>query len=170
MPIKNDQFGLLNILAICGEVPDQLHIIYTRPSIAPIRLLKKTFCFYPISGSHPEVDEQEEVIDVGSGVQEIQNTVADAGGDFELTFEGQGLKLISAADAKGVVDKINSTRNFTTLTFSGNTVGIDAAEVIGKALENHSELKYAHWKDMFTGRMKSEIAPALKHLRLVFLW
>ena len=36
MPIKNDQFGLLNILAICGEVPDQLHIIYTRPSIAPI--------------------------------------------------------------------------------------------------------------------------------------
>ena len=48
MPIKNDQFGLLNILAICGEVPDQLHIIYTRPSIAPIRLLKKPFCFYAL--------------------------------------------------------------------------------------------------------------------------
>ena len=27
---------MVNILAICGEVPDQLHIIYTRPSIAPI--------------------------------------------------------------------------------------------------------------------------------------
>ena len=117
------------------------------------------------SGSHPEVDDQQAVA-AGSGVQDIN---ASAAGDFELTFEGQGLKLISAADAKVVVDKINDTQNFTTLTFSGNTVGIDAAEAIGKALENHPELKYAHWKDMFTGRMKTEISPALKFLRLVFV-
>ena len=82
----------------------------------------------------------------------------------ELSFEGQGLKLNNAGDAKDVVAKINSTKNFKTLTFSGNTVGIEAAEAIGKALENHPEMQYAHWKDMFTGRMKTEIPPALKHL------
>ena len=82
----------------------------------------------------------------------------------ELSFEGQGLKLNNANDAKDVVAKIKATKNITTLTFSGNTVGIDAAQAIGQALEEHSELKYAHWKDMFTGRMKTEIPPALKHL------
>lgn len=83
--------------------------------------------------------------------------------EIDLSFEGQGLKLNSAEDAKAVVDKITATK-FHTLTFSGNTVGIDAAGAIGKALESHSELKYVHWKDMFTGRMKTEIPPALKHL------
>lgn len=82
----------------------------------------------------------------------------------ELSFEGQGLKLNSAADAQSVVDKIKATKHFTSLTFSGNTVGIEAADAIGKALETHPELKYAHWKDMFTGRMKTEIPPALKNL------
>merc|ERR1719362_1247656 len=52
----------------------------------------------------------------------------------------------------------------TTLTFSGNTVGIEAAEAIGNSLKSHPELKYAHWKDMFTGKMKTEIPPALIHL------
>merc|ERR1719412_585258 len=82
----------------------------------------------------------------------------------ELSFEGQGLKLNNANDAKDVVAKIKATKNITTLTFSGNTVGIDAAQVIGQALEEHSELKYAHWKDIFTTREKTEIPPALKHL------
>ena len=99
-----------------------------------------------------------------SGVQDINAGSAGGSGSTELSFEGQGLKLNNANDAKEVVAKINNAKNITTLTFSGNTVGIDAAEVIGKALEKHSELKYAHWKDMFTGRMKTEIPPALKHL------
>ena len=97
----------------------------------------------------------------GSGVQTIQSN---AGEDFELSFNGQGLKLNNADDAKPVVAKINATKSFTTLTFSGNTIGIEAAAAIGKALEKHPELKYAHWKDMFTGRMKTEIPPALKNL------
>lgn len=93
-----------------------------------------------------------------------QPAVSSSGEDFELSFEGQGLKLNNAKDAESVVAKINATKHFTTLTFSGNTVGIEAAESIGKALEKHPELKFAHWKDMFTGRMKTEIPPALNHL------
>ena len=34
----------------------------------------------------------------------------------------------------------------------------------GKALESQSEFRRAHWKDMFTGRMKTEIPPALINL------
>ena len=51
-----------------------------------------------------------------------------------------------------------------TLVFSGNTFGIEACKAIGRALETHKEFKNAQWKDMFTGRMKTEIPPALQHL------
>ena len=90
--------------------------------------------------------------------------VVDEGADYELSFEGQGLKLNDANDAKDVVEKIKNTNRITTLTFSGNTVGIEAAEAIGNSLKNHPELKFAHWKDMFTGKSKTEIPPALKNL------
>lgn len=51
------------------------------------------------------------------------------------------------------------------LDLEGNTLGIEAAEAISKALEIHGNaLKRALWKDMFTGRMKTEIPKALEHL------
>ena len=81
-----------------------------------------------------------------------------------MSFADQGLKVNTADDAKEIVDQINATKIITTLTFSGNTVGIEAAEAIGNSLKSHPELKYAHWKDMFTGKMKTEIPPALIHL------
>lgn len=40
-------------------------------------------------------------------------------------------------------------------------MGVDASEAIAKALEKHPEFKRALWKDMFTGRMKTEIPKAL---------
>lgn len=96
-----------------------------------------------------------------SGVQDIKASASEAD---ELSFEGQGLKLNNEKDAEGVVAKIKEAKTIKTLTFSGNTIGIDAAKVIGKALETHPEFCNAHWRDMFTGRMKTEIPPALKHL------
>ena len=103
----------------------------------------------------------------GSGVQTLTTTTSQEQGDSEeLTFDGQGLKLNTGADAQIVADKIKSFANgkMKILTLSGNTIGIDAANEIGKALESRSELERAHWKDMFTGRMKTEIPPALKHM------
>jgi len=47
------------------------------------------------------------------------------------------------------------------LNLEGNTLGVDAAKGIAKALEEHSEFRRALWKDMFTGRMKTEIPKAL---------
>lgn len=41
---------------------------------------------------------------------------------------------------------------------------MQAAEAIGEALQKHPEIKKAQWKDLFTGRMKTEIPLALKAL------
>ena len=91
-------------------------------------------------------------------------TATTEGEEAHLSFNGQSLKLNTEADAKPVADKIAAYKNMKELTFSGNTVGIEAAKTLGKALEKHPEFERAHWKDMFTGRMKTEIPPALLHL------
>ena len=87
-----------------------------------------------------------------------------SGEEGHLSFEGKGMKLNNKSDAEPVAKTIADFKNMKKLTFSGNTVGIDAAEVIGHALAKHPEFEEAQWKDMFTGRMKTEIPPALKHL------
>lgn len=85
------------------------------------------------------------------------NTVVD--------FSGKGLKLNDAADASEIAKTIrDQSGNLTTINLEGNTLGIQAAEEIGKALENATKLKYALLKDLFTGRLKTEIPDALKHL------
>lgn len=67
-------------------------------------------------------------------------------------------------DAKDIIAAISACPDLYYLTLTGNTLGVAAAEAIAKALESHPELKVARWSDMFTGRMKTEIPPALKAL------
>lgn len=43
----------------------------------------------------------------------------------------------------------------------GNTIGVEACKAIAEALKNKSELQRCLWADMFTGRLRSEIPPAL---------
>lgn len=62
---------------------------------------------------------------------------------------------------KEVVEAINNCQKLNFLDLEGNTLGCAAAKQIGKALERHPEFSRACWKDMFTGRMKTEIPPAL---------
>lgn len=54
--------------------------------------------------------------------------------------------------------------DLTFLNLEGNTLGVEASKAISKGLETHPELKRALWKDMFTGRMKTEIPKALQAL------
>lgn len=81
-----------------------------------------------------------------------------------VTFAGRKLKLNTENDAKIVTDAIHLCKNMKYLNLEGNTVGVDAAKAIGKALESHPEFTQALWKDMFTGRMKDEIPQALRFL------
>ncbi|CAI9576712.1 unnamed protein product [Staurois parvus] len=82
-------------------------------------------------------------------------------GGGELSFKGKTLKLNTAEDAEGVIREINEYEGLQALRLEGNTVGVEAAKAIAKALENKSDLKRCHWSDMFTGRLRSEIPPAL---------
>ncbi|NXO45452.1 RAGP1 protein, partial [Locustella ochotensis] len=82
-------------------------------------------------------------------------------GSGQLSFKGQSLKLNTAEDAEEVIKQIEEFDGLEALRLEGNTVGVEAAKVIAKALEKKSELKRCHWSDMFTGRLRSEIPPAL---------
>ncbi|KFV47580.1 Ran GTPase-activating protein 1, partial [Tyto alba] len=82
-------------------------------------------------------------------------------GGGQLSFKGQSLKLNTAEDAEEVIKQIEEFDSLESLRLEGNTVGVEAAKVIAKALEKKSELKRCHWSDMFTGRLRSEIPPAL---------
>ncbi|NP_001080230.1 RAN GTPase activating protein 1 [Xenopus laevis] len=82
-------------------------------------------------------------------------------GEGELSFKGKTLKLNTAQDAEEVIREIEEFEGLQALRLEGNTVGVEAAKVIAKALEKKSDLKRCHWSDMFTGRLRSEIPPAL---------
>lgn len=43
-------------------------------------------------------------------------------------------------------------------------MGVAAANGVAEALKNHPEFKQALWKDLFTGRLKTEIPQALQSL------
>ncbi|XP_008934538.1 PREDICTED: ran GTPase-activating protein 1 [Merops nubicus] len=82
-------------------------------------------------------------------------------GGGQLSFKDRALKLDTAGDAEAVIKEIEECDDLEVLSLEGNTVGVEAAKVIAKALEKKSELKRCHWGDMFTGRLRSEIPPAL---------
>ncbi|KAG8138094.1 putative Ran GTPase-activating protein [Naja naja] len=83
-----------------------------------------------------------------------------------LSFKGKSLKLNTAEDAEDVVKEIEEFDGLEALRFEGNTVRVEAAKAIAKALEKKSQLKRCHWSDMFTGRLRSEI-PLLWYVKYV---
>lgn len=66
--------------------------------------------------------------------------------------------------AKDLIDAINKCKTLDYLNLEGNTLGVDAANGIAEALTKHPEFKQALWKDLFTGRLKTEIPQALRSL------
>jgi len=79
-----------------------------------------------------------------------------------LDFSGRGLKLDTENDAKLIIDAIKSAKKLDCLKLEGNTLGVEAAKGISKALAAQSSFKRALWKDLFTGRLKDEIPKALR--------
>ncbi|KAM8730129.1 ran GTPase-activating protein 1b isoform 1-T2 [Acanthopagrus schlegelii] len=85
-------------------------------------------------------------------------------GDGELSFKGLGLKLDNAASVEELVRDIEQYQGLRALRLEGNTLGVDAARAIAKALENKDLLQRCFWSDIFTGRLRSEIPTALRSL------
>ncbi|XP_056433669.1 ran GTPase-activating protein 1-like [Gadus chalcogrammus] len=85
-------------------------------------------------------------------------------GDGELSYQGRGLKLDNAESVAGLVTEIAQYQGLRALRLEGNTIGVEAAQAIAKALEDKDQLQKCHWSDMFTGRLRAEIPTALRSL------
>ncbi|EDS27047.1 GTPase activating protein RanGAP1 [Culex quinquefasciatus] len=92
----------------------------------------------------------------------LTSALGEAPAKTGVTFLGKALKWETEAGAKELIDAIDACSSLQFLNLEGNTLGVEAAQGIAKALEKHPELKEALWKDLFTGRMKTEIPIALK--------
>uniref|UniRef100_A0A4W6G0H9 Ran GTPase activating protein 1b n=1 Tax=Lates calcarifer TaxID=8187 RepID=A0A4W6G0H9_LATCA len=85
-------------------------------------------------------------------------------GDGELSYKGLGLKLDNAESGRDLVREIEQYQGLRALRLEGNTLGVEAARAIAKALESKDLLQRCYWSDMFTGRLRSEIPTALRSL------
>ncbi|XP_023252950.1 ran GTPase-activating protein 1 isoform X1 [Seriola lalandi dorsalis] len=98
-------------------------------------------------------------------VAQLADSLAQTGvEEGELSYKGQGRKLNDAQSVEEMVKEIQDFEGLKALRLEGNTVGVEAAQAIAKALETKSEFKRCYWSDMFTGRLRSEIPPALNSL------
>ncbi|KAG7164319.1 Ran GTPase-activating protein 1-like [Homarus americanus] len=78
-----------------------------------------------------------------------------------LSFAGLSNKWDTAQDVKEAAEAIRNCKDLRCLKLEANTLGVEAAKVMGDALAVHPEFERAHWKDLFTGRLKTEIPDAL---------
>ncbi|XP_077595020.1 ran GTPase-activating protein 1b [Stigmatopora nigra] len=85
-------------------------------------------------------------------------------GDGELSYKGLGLKLDNVESVEDLVQEIQRHQHLRALNLEGNTLGVEAARAIAKALESKDQLQRCYWSDLFTGRLRSEIPMALKSL------
>ncbi|XP_050415985.1 ran GTPase-activating protein 1 [Patella vulgata] len=96
--------------------------------------------------------------------EQLAGTTVESSTELVYKRKDATFKLNTAEDAKALVEAIESFDNMKALRLEGNTLGIDAAAAVGEALKKHPEFEKALWSDMFTGRLKTEIPQALKHL------
>ncbi|XP_054625144.1 ran GTPase-activating protein 1b [Dunckerocampus dactyliophorus] len=85
-------------------------------------------------------------------------------GDGELSFKGLGMKLDNAESVEELVQEIEQCHDLRALRLEGNTLGVEAARAIARALESKDQLQRCYWSDLFTGRLRSEIPKALESL------
>ncbi|XP_028332011.1 ran GTPase-activating protein 1b isoform X2 [Gouania willdenowi] len=99
--------------------------------------------------------------DISQLAEALSNTHV---GDGELSYKGLGLKLDTAESVEEMVHEIQQYPGLRALHLEGNTLGVEAAQAIAKALESKALLQRCYWSDMFTGRLRSEIPTALRSL------
>ncbi|KPP73440.1 ran GTPase-activating protein 1-like [Scleropages formosus] len=85
-------------------------------------------------------------------------------GEGELSYKGRGLKFDNAQSVEELVKDVENFQGLQALRLEGNTFGVEAAKAIAMALEKKSQLECCYWSDVFTGRVRAEIPPALTSL------
>ncbi|CAG8481872.1 9842_t:CDS:2 [Ambispora leptoticha] len=89
-------------------------------------------------------------------------TLDTAGRVFSIA--GRGLKLDTAQDVQEFVDSIIGAKDLEEVVLCGNTIGVEAAQAIGRALKEKTELKVLNAADIFTSRVREEVPPSVKAL------
>lgn len=84
--------------------------------------------------------------------------------ESQVSFAGATLRLDSHQDAIPIITAIQDCPNLKFFNLEGNTLGVEAAEAISDALASKHGLKHAILKDIFTGRLKTEVPPAVRSL------
>lgn len=81
------------------------------------------------------------------------------------SLAGKQLKLDSVKDIEPYTKEIEASAGLTKLDLSGNTLGIEASEALGKAILKHKDtLSEINFSDLYTGRLNTEIPHSLEHL------
>lgn len=81
-----------------------------------------------------------------------------------ISFDGEGLRLDTSEQAEVICNKLADNNEVEVLILQGNTFGIEAAERVGQELALQSNLREAHFKDLFTSRGRDEVPDAMGHL------
>ncbi|KAG6903158.1 hypothetical protein C0995_004705 [Termitomyces sp. Mi166 len=77
-----------------------------------------------------------------------------------LSISGRGLKLDTRADIEPLLAAVDPTV-IEEVHFGGNTLGVEASQALADFLKKTTVLKIADFADIFTGRLITEIPPAL---------
>ncbi|KAI1922655.1 Ran GAP Rna1 [Ophidiomyces ophidiicola] len=82
-----------------------------------------------------------------------------------FSIQDKGLRFDSAADLEPHIQPLlDSHDTITEIRLGGNTYGVSACELLGKALRSQTKLQTANLADIFTSRLLSEIPQALSFL------
>ena len=81
-----------------------------------------------------------------------------------FSIRGQALKLNTAEDLHKHTAELEQNPDVEEVHLEGNTIGVEAAAALAKILATKQHLQVANLADIFTGRLLSEIPPALDAL------
>ena len=81
-----------------------------------------------------------------------------------FSLKGKVLKLDTESDIAQHIQGLQANEEVEEIDFGGNTLGIGAAKALADTLGTKAKLKIARLADIFTGRLREEIPPALTHL------
>lgn len=79
-----------------------------------------------------------------------------------FSLQGKGLKLSTKQDIQPYLDQLSKKQGLERVVLGGNTLGVEAAQALGETLAGvASDLLELDAADIFTGRLRPEIPPAL---------
>ncbi|KAJ9061518.1 Ran GAP Rna1 [Entomophthora muscae] len=84
-----------------------------------------------------------------------------ASNDFTYSIQGKGLKFDTVEQLQPYLDELKKLDQVRHITLSGNTFGVDAAKAFADVLKTKNKIEVLDLSDIFTGRLRAEIPPAL---------